>query len=218
MKKSSLLICLVLGLLSRTLSQVSINSDNSLPVSSAILDVKSSNRGLLPPRMSFVQIGMIASPDAGLLIFCNDCGAGGIGAMDMFMNGLWYTLDAGCLTPASPTAGVQMAAPVQITWNWNPVQGAAWVVAPVSKTVIYGTVNNIPGEPAKCRITSNLGADHQAYVVSDDTEASAGWYWQFNRKQGYRHDSTTRTPNTTRIITISEELDWETANDPRFLA
>ena len=87
-------------------------------------------------------------------------------------------------------------------------------VAPVDKTVTYGTVTNIPGETSKCWITSNLGADHQATAVNDATEASAGWYWQFNRMQGYKHDGTTRTPNTTWITSINENLDWQAANDP----
>jgi uncharacterized protein (TIGR02145 family) len=87
-------------------------------------------------------------------------------------------------------------------------------VAPVNKTTTYGTVTNIPGEPSKCWITSNLGADHQATAVNDATEASAGWYWQFNRKQGYKHTGTIRTPNTTWISSISENSDWITINDP----
>ena len=87
-------------------------------------------------------------------------------------------------------------------------------VAPVSKTVPYGTVTNIPGETSKCWLTSNLGADHQATTVDDATEASAGWYWQFNRKQGYKHDGTTCTPNTTWISSINESSNWLTANDP----
>jgi hypothetical protein len=94
------------------------------------------------------------------------------------------------------------------------VNHLAGLVAPVNKTVTYGTVTNIPGETAKCWITSNLGADHQATAVGDATEASAGWYWQFNRKQGYKHDGTTRTPNTTWISSISENTNWITANDP----
>ena len=87
-------------------------------------------------------------------------------------------------------------------------------VAPVDKTVTYGTVNGIPGEPAKCWITRNLGASQQDTAVSDNTEASAGWYFQFNHKQGFKHDGTTRTPNTTWISNINETSDWITAKDP----
>jgi hypothetical protein len=87
-------------------------------------------------------------------------------------------------------------------------------VAPVNKITTYGTVTNIPGEPSKCWITSNLGSDHQATAKMDTTEAAAGWYWQFNRKQGYKHDGTTRTPDTTWTSSTNENLDWLTANDP----
>jgi hypothetical protein len=87
-------------------------------------------------------------------------------------------------------------------------------VAPVDKTVTYGTVTNVPGETTKCWITSNLGADHQATSSGDNTEASAGWYWQFNLPQGYKHDGTNRTPNTSWITYISEYYDWSSANDP----
>ena len=100
---------------------------------------------------------------------------------------------------------------ISTTFTINHVVG---VVAPVTKTVTYGTVTNIVGEPTKCWITSNLGSDHQATSVNDVTEASAGWYWQFNRKQGYKHDGTTRTPNSTWITSINENSDWLTANDP----
>ena len=91
---------------------------------------------------------------------------------------------------------------------------AAYGVAPVDKMVTYDIVAAIPGEPTKCWITSNLGANHQAASATDATEASAGWYWQFNRKQGYKHDGTTRTPNTTWISSITESSGWTTANDP----
>ncbi|MEI6436432.1 MAG: hypothetical protein WCP32_16510 [Bacteroidota bacterium] len=95
------------------------------------------------------------------------------------------------------------------TMTINHVAGA---VAPVTKTTTYGTVTNIPGELTKCWITKNLGATQQATAVSDATEASAGWYWQFNRKQGYKNDGST-TPAWT-ITSINESSDWLTANDP----
>jgi len=93
------------------------------------------------------------------------------------------------------------------------INHTAGAVAPVSKSVTYGTVTNIPGATTKCWITSNLGADHQATSVDDASEASAGWYWQFNRKQGYKNDGSADTPAWT-ITNISENSDWLTANDP----
>ena len=121
-------------------------------------------------------------------------------------NGCGYSLSAALnqATVACWACGIS-------TMTINHVAGS---VAPVTKTTTYGTVTNIPGELTKCWITSNLGSDHQATAVNDATEASAGWYWQFNRKQGYKHDGSTRTPNTTWISSISETSDWLTANDP----
>lgn len=86
-------------------------------------------------------------------------------------------------------------------------------VAPVDKTVTYGTITNVPGEPYKCWITKNLGASQQPSDALDTTEASAGWYWQFNRQQGYKF-SDQRTPNTTWVFPISEVFDWQVSYDP----
>jgi len=70
------------------------------------------------------------------------------------------------------------------------------------------------GETTKCWITRNLGASQQATAVDDATEPSAGWYWQFNSKQGYKHDGATRTPGTSWNNSISENSDWTAAKDP----
>jgi PKD repeat protein len=87
-------------------------------------------------------------------------------------------------------------------------------VAPVSKSVTYQTVENINGAPDLCWITSNLGADHQAAAVDDATEASAGWYWQFNRKQGYMVDENIQVPAEGWLNSIDEDADWYPSNDP----
>ena len=86
-------------------------------------------------------------------------------------------------------------------------------VAPVNKSTTYNTVTNVPGETTKCWITSNLGSDHEPSSPSDGTEPSSGWYWQFNRKQGYKNDGTILTPSWT-TTTINENSDWLTSNDP----
>ncbi len=94
--------------------------------------------------------------------------------------------------------------------NWNgcgtPLYAVhnAGDVAPVFKTVSYGTVSTSLFGGTKCAITQNLGAESQAISAVDSSEASRGWYWQFNRKQGFKHDGTTRTPNTAWISTIDD--------------
>ncbi|MCB0574288.1 MAG: hypothetical protein KDC61_06960, partial [Saprospiraceae bacterium] len=53
-------------------AQVSVNQDNSAPDPSAMLDVKSSDKGMLVPRMTTAQRAAIANPATGLLVFDTD--------------------------------------------------------------------------------------------------------------------------------------------------
>lgn len=87
-------------------------------------------------------------------------------------------------------------------------------VAPVDKMTSYSTVNITEGEASKCWITTNLGADHVASYAQDDQEEPAGWYWQFNSIQGYKHDGESRTPNTAWHYSMSEYSNWQIQNDP----
>jgi hypothetical protein len=89
--------------------------------------------------------------------------------------------------------------------------------APVNYTITYGTVAISTGEYqiTKCWTTRNLGATNQAISVEDTSEAARGWYFQFNRPQGYMHDGTTRTPDYTWVdVGPDQESDWLSVNDP----
>jgi hypothetical protein len=55
-----------------TPAQVSINTDGSAPHSSSMLEVKSTSKGFLPPRMTFAQRVAIASPATGLILYQTD--------------------------------------------------------------------------------------------------------------------------------------------------
>jgi len=199
MKKYFLFMTIFALSIVRGIAQVGINSDNSTPDPSAMLDVKSTTKGSLLPRMTYVQMGSIASPADGLQVYCTTDGK-----MYIYVAtaGVWKEVAYGTGTLVPGTCG-------SLT-----ITHVAGTVCPVNKTVTYGTVTNITNAPGKCWITSNLGADHQATAVDDATEASAGWYWQFNRKQGYKYEGTTRTPNSTWIFGIDENQNWQPANDP----
>ncbi|MEI7724805.1 MAG: hypothetical protein WCK09_06845 [Bacteroidota bacterium] len=272
-----LIACLAAGCISY--AQVGINSDNSTPDNSAMLDVKSANRGLLPPRMTFEQRNAISSPANGLLVVCTNCNSDGTDILSIFLGGVWQNVTGICDTPVSPAEGIHVQSNTQIIWNWNTVpiatgyewspsvfpanivatntsnteiglaQGLCYTryvwalngcgysdwtkltgqaltcgssfgvmhiagpVAPETKTVTYGTVTNIPGEPSKCWINRNLGATQRPNSVDDNSEASAGWYWQFNRTQGYKHSGTALTP-AWNTANINQNSDWESVNDP----
>ena len=106
------------------MAQVGVNADGSQPDNSALLDVKSTSKGLLPPRMTSVQMNAITDPANGLMIYCTDCGSVGSGSLAGFINGTWQILRAGCTNPLSPVAGAHIPSFNQIIWNWIPVPGA----------------------------------------------------------------------------------------------
>jgi hypothetical protein len=53
-------------------AQVAINADGSTPDNSAMLDIKSTTKGLLAPRMTQAQRNAISNPATGLTIFQTD--------------------------------------------------------------------------------------------------------------------------------------------------
>jgi trimeric autotransporter adhesin len=67
---------LLVGIPAFTLGQVAISPDNSVPDSTAMLDVKSSSKGLLIPRLTAAQRSAITAPAASLLIYQTDATAG----------------------------------------------------------------------------------------------------------------------------------------------
>jgi len=70
MKKIVLLLLVIISLNAQ--SQVAINSDGSVPDNSAMLDVKSTSKGVLVPRMTISQRNAISNPAIGLMIFQSD--------------------------------------------------------------------------------------------------------------------------------------------------
>lgn len=77
-------------------SQVSINSDGSTADPSAILDIKSTEMGFLPPRMSAVEKYRISNPAEGLVIYNTTTHS-----LEIFNGSTWmaYTSDGLTMDP-----------------------------------------------------------------------------------------------------------------------
>jgi hypothetical protein len=127
------------------------------------------------------------------------------------------------LTSVSSCVNLNPVVSNALVFNVNPcascgstitINHIAGLVAPVTKTVTYQTVSFVPGESEKCWITRNLGASEQAVGVNDNSEEAAGWYWQFNLKQGFMHDGTGRTPSTEWISNNYCTTNWLSEQDP----
>lgn len=97
--KQKLLIfaaALFIGIQSYAQNGVAINTTGADADNSAILDVSSTNKGFLPPRMTSGKRDAISSPAAGLLVWCSNCGAKG--EMQVYNGTEWTNMIGG---PAS---------------------------------------------------------------------------------------------------------------------
>ena len=97
-----------------TYAQVGINNENSDPL--AALDITSTTKGLLMPRMTNAQRQAISNPAAGLLVFVTDFDGGSF----MFYDGTkWGTLSFTEKRPDAPTIGTAVAADTQATVSFT---------------------------------------------------------------------------------------------------
>jgi len=83
------------------LSQVGIGTSN--PHSSSILDMNSSSKGFLPPRMTKLEANNIKSPAIGLLVYCTNCCENG--NIYIYNGSNWNTINP-CSFPPSVTPTV----------------------------------------------------------------------------------------------------------------
>jgi uncharacterized protein (TIGR02145 family) len=96
-----------------TAQSVAINNDGTTAAASAVLDLKSTTKVFLPPRMTITERDAIVSPALGLLIWCTDCGT--TGAINIYNGTMWTSITAG-ITAGTTAGDLQY---------WN---GTAWVV------------------------------------------------------------------------------------------
>jgi hypothetical protein len=93
-----------------TAQSVAINNDGTTAVASAVLDLKSTTKGFLPPRMTIAERDLIESPATGLLIWCTNCGT--TGAINIYNGTIWASIAA---VPDIPTIGTVIGGVSQVT-------------------------------------------------------------------------------------------------------
>ena len=87
MKKLLIVIAVIAISFSEAMGQVGIGNMNPDP--SALVEVNSTTRGLLPTRMTYAQLCAVPSPQPGMVIFCTDC-SDGSGCLYAFEGGGWH--------------------------------------------------------------------------------------------------------------------------------
>src|SRR5688500_16014066 len=101
-------------------AQVAINNDGALPDSTAMLDIKSTSRGILVPKMTRSQRLAIAGPANGLLVFQTDEPAGFYFNAGSAVAPNWKSF-SGELNAASSDKKVAMN-----QWYGDKVQAISW--------------------------------------------------------------------------------------------
>lgn len=193
--KNRILILAVLLTASSLFAQVGIGT--SAPATSSALDVTSTTKGFLLPRMTEVQRNAIATPATGLQVYCTDCGFTG-GEPEYFNGTTWVNMIGG---------------PVLSKWPANYVH-----CNPSNPTLTVDVYNPTTG---KTWMDRNLGASQIASSSSD--ALSFGDLYQWGRfADGHQcRNSTTTTSlsesdlpgNGNFITTNTSPFDWRSPQE-----
>ena len=96
------IINITLCILAININHAQVGLGTTSPHASAALDITSTNKGLLPPRMTYVQKNAIELPAAGLIVWCTDCGSSG--ELQVFNGMEWTNSNGDTASTSSPSA------------------------------------------------------------------------------------------------------------------
>ena len=97
--KTFLLIAIFLFVGTFAFAQVSINTSGAQPDASSMLDVNSTDKGFLPPRITTIQRDAISNPAEGLQIFNTSTKC-----LEFYVDGSWQNIACSCPVPDPTTA------------------------------------------------------------------------------------------------------------------
>ena len=96
-------ITLLSILLVSSISFAQVGIGTTTPDASAALDVESTDKGFLPPRMNEAERDAISTPAAGLIVWCTNCGSDG--EVQVFNGTTWTNMIGGAATEPPPQVG-----------------------------------------------------------------------------------------------------------------
>jgi hypothetical protein len=106
MKKTILLFLLIILCNGFVKAQIGIGT--SSPNAKAALEVYSTSKGLLPPRLTYSEKNAITSPPAGLLLWCSNCGANG--ELQVYNGTEWVNMVGSTASNALPSLATTTSA------------------------------------------------------------------------------------------------------------
>jgi hypothetical protein len=234
MKK--LLLCAALIAASFT-SSAQVGIGTVTPDNSAVLDLESTTKGFLLPRMTLVQINAIATPAEGLMVYCLDCSTKGlfINNGSEFINTVngesvkadaIATLVAAASNPAAgdtpSIANLTEVGIINLTSGQTAYEEAIAVADPVPTTLaalqtIIDVVNNPPAVIGDFRDggivfwVDPADATHGLVCAIKDQSSSIHWYSESITTEATDKTIGAGSANTDLIITAVAQVSEETA-------
>jgi uncharacterized protein (TIGR02145 family) len=98
------LFTLLAAVLFTASSYAQVGIGTTTPEASAALDITSTTKGLLPPRVTEAQRDAISTAAAGLIVYCTDCGANG--ELQFYNGTSWVNMEGGTATAGPPIPSV----------------------------------------------------------------------------------------------------------------
>lgn len=142
---------------------VGINGTNAIPDASAMLDVSSTDKGFLAPRMTTAQRYAISSPADGLLVYDTDKSCFAVYKMST-----WYLMCGTAEVAPSTLSIVSGDAQTSCTNNT--------LVSPIIVELVDGSSNPVVGTTLNFTVTSGSGSVSVATAVTDAAgQAQVNW-------------------------------------------
>ena len=91
-------------------TQAQVGVGTTTPDASAALDITSTTKGFLPPRMTAAQRNSISNPSAGLMLWCSDCGANG--ELNVFNGSAFTAIDGSAAAAAVVFSSTQIGSDI----------------------------------------------------------------------------------------------------------
>ena len=190
MSMNNVLLCIVYFFLILPASaQIGIGIGTNTPEPTAALDVYSTSKGILVPRLSSIEMNAIVNPAEGLVVYCKDCCVQSL----FFFNGTtWLSLNQG------------------ITYDCFPI--GAVICSNLTDVV------DVTSSTGKVWMDRNLGASKVAVSKTDADSYGDLYQWgRFSDGHQCRDSNLTAissisdTPNHDEFILISNSInDWLT--------
>jgi uncharacterized protein (TIGR02145 family) len=180
--------------------QAAINTTGNSPDNSAVLDISSTDSGVLINRMTTAQRDNIANvcsctPAQGLMIFNTTTNC-----FEAFVNGGWYSIS--CPAPCSPPAA-PVAAPASVlnctsfNANWSASAGALYYFLDLSTVSSFATF--VPGY-------NNLNVGNTTSFSVIGLTANTNYYYRV------RAATTCPSPNSGTIMAVTTSVCFTCGN------